>query len=162
MTDASPSTSGAKIETRPIAVTIPANSYHPVTVSGMALEAGALTVRGCIVQAPGGAPREFLLPASTDEEESKRSRRRSAIECEAGRSKRAGLDSRPWEKQTKRISSTAPSSQSMPQRFLECKVVPQQPLLRIRRTSLTHGALMLYNGERSGRYLSGCPCSDTA
>ncbi|KAJ3559110.1 hypothetical protein NM688_g536 [Phlebia brevispora] len=143
------STSGAAIEAKPIAVTIPANSYHPVTMSGTALEAGILTIRGCIVQAPGGAPREFLLPASTEEEETKRSRRWSAIECETGRFKRSGLDSRPWERQAKRISSTAPTAHTTPLRFLECKVVPQQPLLRIRRTSLTHGALMLYDGERS-------------
>jgi hypothetical protein len=31
--------------------------------------------------------------------------------------------------------------------FVELKVVPEQPLLRIRRTSLTHGAVMLYEGE---------------
>lgn len=32
-------------------------------------------------------------------------------------------------------------------KFLDCKVVPEQPLLRVRRTSLTHGAVMLYDGE---------------
>lgn len=32
-------------------------------------------------------------------------------------------------------------------RYLACKVVPEQPLIRIRSTSLTHGALMLYDGE---------------
>jgi hypothetical protein len=37
---------------------------------------------------------------------------------------------------------------------LECKVVPEQPLLRIRRTSLTHGAVMLYNGEMLVRFHS--------
>lgn len=31
--------------------------------------------------------------------------------------------------------------------FLRCEVVPEQPLLRIRGTSLTHGAMMLYDGE---------------
>ena len=114
----------------------------------MALEAGALSIRGCIVQAPGGAPREFLLPASTEEEETKRSRRRSAIECEAGRSKRTGLESRPWEKRMTRSSIATSTRGGVQSRFVECKVVPEQPLLRIRRTSLTHGALMLYNGER--------------
>lgn len=32
-------------------------------------------------------------------------------------------------------------------RFLECAVVPAMPLLWMRSTSLTHGALMLYDGE---------------
>ena len=31
--------------------------------------------------------------------------------------------------------------------YLECLVIPPQPLLRIRETSLTQGALMLYEGE---------------
>ena len=33
-------------------------------------------------------------------------------------------------------------------KFLECTVVPEQPLLRIRWSSLIHGAVMLYNGEK--------------
>ena len=31
--------------------------------------------------------------------------------------------------------------------FLECTVVPEMPMLWMRSTSLTHGALMLYDGE---------------
>lgn len=127
---------------------MPANSFHPVTISGQALESGSLMIRGCIVQAPGGASREFILPVSTEDEEAKRLQRRSALECESNRSKYPGLDSRPWEKQTKRQSKTNSTSNSRSIQFLRCKVVPEQPLLRIRRTSLTHGAVMLYNGEK--------------
>ena len=129
---------------------VPANSYHPVTVNGQATEAGMLVIRGCIVQAPGGVSREFVLPLSTEEEEERKSRRRAEIECETGRSKHSGLASRPWEKLSKRASTqvaAAASSAKKTSRFLECIVVPGQPLLRIRRTSLTHGAVMLYNGE---------------
>ncbi|KAI0636866.1 TRAPP II complex [Trametes polyzona] len=150
------STSGVPFVSKSSPVVVPSNSFHPVTITGRALEAGELIIRGCIVQAPGGVSREFVLPLSTDEEEERRSRRRSAIECETGRSKHAGLDSRPWEKLSKRGStqvgtSTTSSSAAAKKtiRFLECKVVPEQPLLRIRRTSLTHGAVMLYNGEMS-------------
>lgn len=32
-------------------------------------------------------------------------------------------------------------------KFLECTVVPELPLLWMRSTSLTHGAVMLYDGE---------------
>ena len=35
----------------------------------------------------------------------------------------------------------------VPKSFYEVKVVPAQPFLRIRRTSLTNGAVMLYDGE---------------
>ena len=134
-----------------LAAVVPANSFHPVTITGKATESGVLTVRGCIVQAPGGVSREFVLPLATEEEEERKSRRRSAIECETGRSKHSGLDSRPWQKSSKRGSTQVAASSSTKKavRFIECVVVPEQPLLRIRRTSLTHGAVMLYNGEMS-------------
>jgi hypothetical protein len=32
-------------------------------------------------------------------------------------------------------------------RWLECKVVDEQPLVWIKKTNLTHGTVMLYNGE---------------
>ena len=80
-----PSTSGVSFTSKASPVVVPANSYHPVTISGKALEPGTLVIRGCIVQAPGGAAREFVLPLSTEEEEERRSRRRSALECEVGR-----------------------------------------------------------------------------
>ncbi|KAI9466349.1 TRAPP II complex [Lactarius psammicola] len=133
------STSGVAFDTKPISLTIPANSYHPVTLSGKPLEDGSLVVRGCRVQAPGGASREFLLPLATAEEEEHRLRGRSATACESGRTKYSGLESR-LRKSGKRNSALV---------FLECTVVPEQPLLRIRWSSLVHGAVMLYNGEKS-------------
>jgi hypothetical protein len=70
-------------------------------------------------------------------------------EAELDRFKFTGLDARPTEKEKKRLSVTAAgtSKDPAPTRFVECKVVPEQPLLRIRRTSLTHGAVMMYDGE---------------
>lgn len=143
------STSGVSFVSKAVPVMVPANSFHPVTITGRAAEAGTLTIRGCIVQAPGGVSREFVLPLATEEEEERKSNRRSAIECEVGRSKRSGLDSRAWQKSSKRASTQATTQSSTKRvvRFIECSVVPEQPLLRIRRTSLTHGAVMLYNGE---------------
>ncbi|KAH9996824.1 transport protein Trs120 or TRAPPC9 TRAPP II complex subunit-domain-containing protein [Russula vinacea] len=128
------STSGVSLDTKPISVTVPASSYHPVTLSGKPLEDGILVIKGCHVQAPRGAPREFLLPLATADEEEHRSRRQSLATCESGRTKYSGLDSRPG---------------NLARGFLECTVVPEQPLLRIRWSSLTHGAVMLYNGEGS-------------
>lgn len=128
---------------------LPANSFHQIILSGKPYNTGTLTVRGCIVQAPGGVSQEFTLPLQTDEEEERLSRKKSAIACEIGRFKYSGLESFPWERSKKSIKYQ--SSQLNPRtsfRFLECKVVPEQPLLRIRRTSVNHGALMLYEGER--------------
>ncbi|KAI0748229.1 transport protein Trs120 or TRAPPC9 TRAPP II complex subunit-domain-containing protein [Daedaleopsis nitida] len=144
------STSGVSFVSKAMPVVVPANSFHPVTITGRATEAGTLTIRGCIVQAPGGVSREFVLPLATEEEEERKSTRRSAIECEVGRSKHSGLDSRAWQRSSKRASAQVATTQSKKVvRFIECNVVPEQPLLRIRRTSLTHGAVMLYNGEMS-------------
>jgi trafficking protein particle complex subunit 9 len=132
-------------------VTIPANSYHSVTLSGTPLEDGLLVVKGYHVQAPGGASREFLLSLATAEDEERRSCRRTAVACESGRTKYVGLDSRPG-KYGKRNSTlvTSSSSKRVIPNFLECTVVPEQPLLRMRWSSLTHGAIMLYNGEKCG------------
>ncbi|TFY82625.1 hypothetical protein EWM64_g1393 [Hericium alpestre] len=147
------STSGVPFESKPIPVTIPSNSYHSVAITGKATSTGELIIRGCHVQIAGGASREFILPLSTSEEEDRKSRRRSTLACEVGRSKYSGLDSRPWEKTGKRQSvqrmSKKSSTKIVSLHFMEVKVVPEQPLLRIRWSSLTHGALMLYDGEMS-------------
>ncbi|KAI0062282.1 hypothetical protein BV25DRAFT_1945461 [Artomyces pyxidatus] len=144
------STSGVRFEAKSISLSIPANSYHSITMVGTPKESGMLVIRGCFVQAPGGVSCEFLLPVSTTEEEDRKSRRRSAIACESGRSKYGGLESRPWGKDGKRISTVGGTVPNLPTpKFLECKVVPEQPLLRIRWSSLTHGAVMLYDGEKS-------------
>jgi hypothetical protein len=132
----------------PASTTVPASSMQTLSLVGQPLEPGLLTIRGCVVQTPESIPREFILPLSTEETEEKRSRLRGALECETGRFKYSGLYARPWEREktSKRLSLELSTSNKM-SNFLECKVVPEQPLLRIRRTSLTHGALMLYNGE---------------
>ncbi|KAJ7452373.1 TRAPP II complex [Mycena galericulata] len=144
------STSGVVFDSKPVRVVLPATSFHVVKLSGKATETGPLVVRGCLVQAPGGIKREFTLPLSTEEEEERVARKRATLECEVGRSKYSGLECFPWEKAGKRASTQLTASTTKaPLRFLEYTVVPEQPLLRIRRTSVTHGAVMMYNGEMS-------------
>ncbi|KAF8628414.1 hypothetical protein AX15_003936 [Amanita polypyramis BW_CC] len=142
------STSGVEFHSQPARITIPGNSIHQVTISGKPLATGLLLVRGCFVQAPGGALREFVLPLLTSQEEEKLARRKSNIACETGRWKYSGLECFPWTKTIKRDSGSAHASRRVTPRFLECQVVPELPLLRIRRTSVTHGAVMLYEGEK--------------
>lgn len=128
-------------------------------LSGKAVVAGILTIRGCFVQAPGGALREYVLPLYTTEEEERLARKKRAINSENGRSKYSGVQRYPWSKahqQANRKSTESPNESRF--HFLECKVVPEQPLLRIRRTSVTHGALMLYDGEQCvNNYLYSTP-----
>ncbi|KAF8894639.1 TRAPP II complex [Infundibulicybe gibba] len=144
------STSGVEVECEPIRVLIAAGSFHQVVIVGKPLGTGNLIIKGCVVQAPGGSPREFLLPLSSDEEEVRRGRNRSSWANEAIRTKYSGLNCFPWAKANRakatRSSSSLPTSRP---KFLQCDVIPEQPMLRIRRTSVTHGAVMLYNGEKS-------------
>lgn len=126
-------------------IVIPANTLHQVVITGTATQAGILTLRGCFVQAPGGIAREYILPLYTSKEEQRLSRKRCAILSENGRFKYSGLDCHSWTKvgKPKTVEADVDSF-----KFLECRVIPEQPLLRIRRTSVTHGALMLYDGEK--------------
>ncbi|KAF8590613.1 hypothetical protein K439DRAFT_1382134 [Ramaria rubella] len=147
------STSGVALQSQPLAVTIPANSFHITRIVGSALEPGTLVVRGCVVQAHGGMPQEFVLPLATDEEDATREKSNSAWNAEVGRIKESGLAARPWIR-NKRLSfakgKNAKTTKASPEMsFLKCKVVSQQPHMRIRRTSLTHGAVMMYDGETS-------------
>lgn len=145
------STAGVTFESKPISVLVPANSFHHVLITGRALDAGDLVVRGCFVQAPNGLSREFGLPLSTEEEEDKLTKRKIAVACEYGRTKYSGLAAHLWERPAEKRTSLAASSSKKPAkpiRYMDFKVVPELPLLRIRRTSLTHSAVMLYNGER--------------
>ncbi|KAI0322235.1 TRAPP II complex [Amylostereum chailletii] len=143
------STSGVPFDSKATSITIPSNSYHSITLQGKPLEAGMLVIKGCHVQAVGSASREFLLPLSSQEEDERKMRRRNAIACELGRSKYAGLESRSGPGGNKRSSMLASQSKAPAHRFLECKVISEQPFLRIRWSSLTHGAVMLYDGEKS-------------
>ena len=107
-------------------------------------EAGLVMIRGCIARVPGSIRKEFLLPFFTQEEEDRRAKRQSMALLEFGRCKRTGLKAR----DSQRLSgdSSTPSAPST-LKFLECRIVPAQPLVKIRRTSLTRNALTLYSGE---------------
>ncbi|KAF8522281.1 TRAPP II complex [Hysterangium stoloniferum] len=147
------STSGVSLEADPSSVTIAANSYHVTRIIATATEPGTLVVRGCLVQAHGGMPREFVFPLTTEEANISLAKRKSAWQAEVDRIKETGLDARPWIR-NKRLSLAKPkiskTSKGVAQMsFIQCTVVPQQPLMRIRRTSLTHGAVMMYDGETS-------------
>ncbi|KAJ2931379.1 hypothetical protein H1R20_g5744, partial [Candolleomyces eurysporus] len=143
------STSGAQFETQPTRYVIPANSTIDAVLTGKPVETGTLTIRGCFVQAPGGLMREFILPLHTEQEEERITRKKNVLACEFGRYKYFGIESFPWHKAGRRESKQLAATSISSFKFLECKVVPEQPLLRIRRTTVTHGALMLYDGERT-------------
>ncbi|KAG8710483.1 hypothetical protein FRC09_000112, partial [Ceratobasidium sp. 395] len=136
------STIGAAIQTTPVSLLVPANSFHVKHIACTPLEAGQLSIRGCIVQLPNSTPKEFTLPLASDALEASQEKRRSTRLDELVRVKASGLDAR---RRSTLLTGIPPVDRK--QEFIECRVVPQLPLLRVRRTSLTHGALMLYAGE---------------
>ncbi|KAG8688542.1 hypothetical protein FRC08_011380 [Ceratobasidium sp. 394] len=136
------SSTGAAIQTTPVALLVPANSFHVKHIVCTPLEAGRLTIRGCIVQLPNSTPKEFILPLVSDALEESQEKRRSKRLDELVRVKASGLDAR--RRSTLLVGGPVADRK---EEFVECRVVPQLPLLRVRRTSLTHGALMLYAGE---------------
>lgn len=142
------STSGVPFNSNAASTILGANAIQTLTITGKALESGTLIVRGVVIHLPGTEPHETLLPVLSDEEDERVFVRAIAAVNEAERLKIptlsvrlrkqwAGNSHMLWEEEMKHI----------PQMFMELKVVPEQPFLRIRRTSLTNGAVMLYEGE---------------
>ncbi|KLO10669.1 Trs120-domain-containing protein [Schizopora paradoxa] len=124
-------------------LTIQGHSSQTITLSGKATESGNLIVRGCVVHLLGAEPCEISVPLLTEDEEHDRLNSLIAAENEAQRPKVLDLNHRLYSSRDR--SSTVPNADAS--RHLELKVVPDQPLLRIRRTTLTNGSVMLYDGE---------------
>lgn len=135
--DLSLSTTGAAFNSSPLPLVIPPTSVQTVRLTGVATSSGVLTVRGAIIRLMDGCEREFLLPIIDAEESRQREKRKSQLHADQLRIKRSGLAAR-----VDQLQEDTPSG-----RYLETTVVPAQPLLWIKRTSLTHGSVMLYDGE---------------
>ena len=115
-----------------------------VRVSGHAPAAGSLQIRGVNVRLMDGSSAEFLLPVIDSVEQKRDSKRRSRVQAEVMKTKRQGLSARQSMIVTEEIKDAKDTH-----RWLECTVVEEQPLLWIKKTSLSHGTIMLYNGETS-------------
>lgn len=141
------STAGAAFDSTPSHVLLPPDTTRSVTVKGKAKECGVLIIRGCFLQLPGTAKREAILPLLNQADKVKHLRRLSVASSTNERIKRNGLNA--WLRIFHDPSASRPSdAPALPElSFAELRVVPEQPHLRIRRTSLTHGAVMLYEGE---------------
>ena len=133
------STSGVPFAADPLSTVVPPGSLHTVRLTGTPREPGTLLIRGCNIRLAGCPSREFVLPI-WDEEEDGRRQKAALLDTSKERVKATGLDA---------IAPlpTTPADPAADSKFLECIVVPEQPLLWMRTTSLTHGALMLYDGE---------------
>ncbi|GJN91136.1 hypothetical protein Rhopal_004154-T1 [Rhodotorula paludigena] len=141
------STSGVPFACDPLSTVIPPGSFHTVRLTGTPREPGTLVIRGCNIRLAGCMSREFVLPVWDTAEEAKQ-QKAALLDTTRERVKRSGLDAIPQ----RSLEASAMESDTPLQggdKFLECIVVPELPLLWMRSTSLTHGALMLYDGEIS-------------
>ena len=136
------STSGVPFDCAPIATVVPAGSFHTIRLAGTPKAPGLLVVRGVHIRLAGCAEREFMLPVWNDEEEAKR-RKAAMLDTEAERVKASGLDAFAAASGAR----AGAGGEGGGAKFVECTVVPELPLLWIRSTSLTHGAIVLYDGE---------------
>ena len=112
------------------------------------------------------------MPMVDTKARERREKRKSRMLSEVGKMKRSGLEARlsrldlasPGEEEGSKRSSTQSYSGRADttavsgeaeryrlvegEKWLECRVVPEQPLLWVKKSSLTHGTVMLYDGEQ--------------
>ncbi|KAI8576610.1 hypothetical protein K450DRAFT_255841 [Umbelopsis ramanniana AG] len=123
------STSGAAFEPTIASTTIPANASLTIRLTGTPKEAGKMIIKGCHIKIAGFSEQEFLMEEAVDRTEENTKTSAAHGSNAAGQS-----------------SSDAAGSEA--NRYV-LEVIPEQPLLKIRETSLLHGALMLFEGEIS-------------
>ncbi|KAM0789161.1 hypothetical protein ACM66B_000010 [Microbotryomycetes sp. NB124-2] len=135
------STSGVQFMSEAVPTVVPPGSFHTVRLRGTPLEPGTLTIRGCWIQLAGCPAREFLLPVWSEEADTKR-QRVEILDTQRERVKKHGLTAFAHSNVNEEDGDAGGET-----KYLECAVVPEMPLMWMRSTSLTHGALMLYDGE---------------
>jgi hypothetical protein len=136
--------------THPSSAFLPPNSFQTLRLAGFPTSSGTLTLKGVFIRLPDGSEAEFLLPLH-DAAEEKRQRKRESIRLDKDKGmKLTGLEARPSERRKREGGEIgAGGNGPVEGAYLTCEVVKEQPMLRIRSTSLTHGAMMLYDGEES-------------
>nr|XP_018262525.1 uncharacterized protein I303_05542 [Kwoniella dejecticola CBS 10117]OBR84683.1 hypothetical protein I303_05542 [Kwoniella dejecticola CBS 10117] len=139
-------TSGVPFVTSPLPLTLPSNSVQTVRVTGQSPIAGEMSIKGVSIRLLDGSSTEILIPIVDGKEKDKREKRKSRILSDSHKIKRSGLDARYTANQSAKSRGNDDEEAG---KWLECKVVPELPLAWIKKTSLTHGSVMLYNGETS-------------
>ncbi|KAI9313933.1 TRAPP II complex [Dichotomocladium elegans] len=142
------STSGVPFNAVQATATIPANGTYILRLTGTPEETGMLTVRGCIIKIVGFAEQEFLVDhGQVDQKVHKakdsKGKKDSESKNEITKLKHSGLSAL----QSSRKRET--SNELRPIQFYELSVIEDQPLLKIKSTSLLHDAVMLYEGEKT-------------
>ncbi|RCI06824.1 hypothetical protein CU098_013039 [Rhizopus stolonifer] len=137
------STSGVDFSPIPAAATIPANDTLTIRLMGTPMETGSLVIRGCTIKITGFAEQEFLNEKQrTEQVQEKENKVMSLVESK--RHKYSGLQAL-YKGPTLDIDSKNENSQEL--LYEQINVIEDQPLLKIKSSSLLHGAVMLFEGE---------------
>jgi hypothetical protein len=131
------------VEIRAPSVTtaIPAESYRVLRLPFTPLGSGTLQILGISTQLPLTMPCFYKIPGQKGEDAQATDKRRSITEANRLRTKNYGLA-----RYTTSTETTTSQDSGPP--YLSLSVTAKQPLLLVKRTNLTHGTLMLYDGER--------------
>ncbi|KAI8051434.1 TRAPP II complex [Syncephalis plumigaleata] len=162
-------TSGIAFESETAAALIPAGAPLTLRLSGTPKESGQLSILGCSVVAFGGVYEEFYIRSPFDDDgtdDSDGSKRTQATDRQKTqlairqRPKRSGLDAfnssieslntttNPLETSaTTATATTSTSTPITPTRPIDVQVISEMPLVRVKNTTLNHGAVMLCEGE---------------
>ncbi|KAI1319619.1 hypothetical protein EDD11_003612 [Mortierella claussenii] len=154
------STSGVEFEAIPTSTMIPAQTTVSIKVGGIPKHTGELVIRGCWVQIVHCAEQEFFvtdprtgLPVETGStgnsggkaggqgSSNNNNTSNNGVGEPLVRFKKRGLESFT-------MTKTGKDTPSEP-KFASVSVIPTQPLLKISSTSLQHGSVMLFEGEKT-------------
>ena len=113
-------------------------SVRTVRIAAIASSPGAVSIKGINLRLPDGSRTEILLPVIDEGEKMKRDKRKSRLSMEISKTKRSGVDAR---------HRLLEEELEVEGKYLECEVIEEQPLVWIKKSSLTHGTVMLYHGE---------------
>ncbi|SPO39023.1 related to hypercellular protein (hypa) [Pseudozyma flocculosa] len=156
-------TEGVGFEAAPTRTVMPAGAFHTIRLSGTAEASGMLRIKGIALALAGCSEETFLLPIYDEQSERERQQRAAEAVDKRTRIKNVGLDARPavvkhretlaaakaeaegGDKAKRRTASNRPQAEP---RYLECRVAPPQPLLRVECAALRYGTLHLFEGER--------------
>ncbi|KAG0291097.1 hypothetical protein BGZ96_005499 [Linnemannia gamsii] len=135
------STTGVEFEAIPTSTMIPAQTTVSIKVAGIPKGPGELVIRGCWVQILHCGEEEFFVTSPrTGNVNANDSKAAQAASDAMLRVKKRGLESFTLKKS---------DEDAVESKFATVTVIPAQPLLKISSTSLQHGSVMLFEGERT-------------
>ncbi|KAH7056509.1 TRAPP II complex [Linnemannia elongata] len=135
------STTGVEFEAIPTSTMIPAQTTVSIKVAGIPKAPGELVIRGCWVQILHCSEEEFFVTnPRTGSVATNDSKTAQAASDAMLRVKKRGLESFTLKKS---------DDATLEPKFATVTVIPPQPLLKISSTSLQHGSVMLFEGERT-------------